>query len=495
LRLDRTGAIDEDSVMVIPFTWNGRALHARSGDTIAAALWRHRVLALAVSRKRHRPLGVSGAFVQGALVQVDGRPHVRADETWVTPHMRVSQQGVWPSARFDALRLLRLIPAGWVRGGFEHPRWLPGGTHRFELWERLMMFLAGGVSIATGAPGARAHRQGRRWDGDVVVVGGGPAGREAANVAARAGLRTCLVSRSDPPSAFSRALGVPVPDLDPNVELFARYRAAGVYRRGTVVLAAPLDDARAAAILVTKRLVLAIGRRSAPPLVAGLDLPGVLDAHAALELAASVGAALGSAVVVGTGAQERVAQALAGCGVRIEAVRNVRELRRIEGRGRVERAVVGAEPIECRVLVHAGPWIVDPSLGFQAAADGELRLLPGESPEHLSIVGAAADGDEPLHLAPDDDIAGAAVCPCMDATAGEILMHVRAGRCHVEVLKRSTSCGMGPCQGFPCWEMMRALIERAAPAEALGDRPSHRSPRRALTVEQAAALDGMLELE
>ena len=128
-------------------------------------------------------------------------------------------------------------------------------------------------------------------------------------------------------------------------------------------------------------------------------------------------------------------------------------------------------------------------------SDGELRLLPGESPEHLSIVGAAADGDEPLHLAPDDDIAGAAVCPCMDATAGEILMHVRAGRCHVEVLKRSTSCGMGPCQGFPCWEMMRALIERAAPAEALGDRPSHRSPRRALTVEQAAALDGMLELE
>jgi sarcosine oxidase, subunit alpha len=83
----------------------------------------------------------------------------------------------------------------------------------------------------------------------------------------------------------------------------------------------------------------------------------------------------------------------------------------------------------------------------------------------------------------------------MDATVGEILAHVRAGQCHVEVLKRATSCGMGPCQGFPCWELMRAVIKRAAPAAVVDDRPSQRPPRRALTVEQAAALDGILELE
>jgi hypothetical protein len=481
--------------MVIPFTWNGRTVLARSGDTIAAALWRERVLALGFSRKRHRPLGISGAFLQGALVQVDGRPHVRADETWVTPHMRVSRQGVWPSARYDVLRLLELIPASWIRGGFEHPRWLPGGTRRFELWERLMMFLAGGVSIGARALGAPADAPGHRWDGDVVVVGGGPAGRAAANGAAASGLRACLVSRSDPPGALARALGASLPDLDPRVEVLARHRAAGVYRRGTVVLAAPLDGARAASILVTKRLVLAIGRRSVPPLVAGLDLPGVLDAHAAIELAALVNSPMGPAVVVGTGAQERFALALAECGVEIASARHVGELRRIEGRARVERAVLGTESIACRAVVHAGPWIVDPGLSFQAAADGELRLVSGKAPEHVSVVGAAAHVDEPLHLAPAEEIADIAVCPCMDATVGEILSHVRAGQCHVEVLKRATSCGMGPCQGFPCWEMMRAVIKRAAPATAVDDRPSHRPPRRALTVEQAAALDGMLELE
>jgi sarcosine oxidase, subunit alpha len=487
--------LDEDSVMVIPFTWNGRRLHARSGDTIAAALWRHRVLALGVSRKRHRPLGISGAFLQGALVQVDGLPHVRADETRVTPHMRVSRQGAWPSARCDVLRLLELIPASWTRGGFEHPRWLPGGTRRFELWERLLMFLAGQVSLGARAPGAPARARGRRWDGDVVVVGGGPAGRAAANGAAASGLRTCLLSRSDPPGMLAQALGVPLPDLDPRVEVLARHRAAGVYRRGTVVLAAPVDSAQAASILVTRRLVIATGRRSAPPLVPGLDLPGVLDAHAAIELAASVSSDLGPVVVVGTGVQEQFARALAERGVEIAAARRIGELRRIVGRGRVERAVVGADSIACRAVVHAGPWIVDPSLSFQAAADGDLRLVPGKAPEHLSVVGAAADGDEPLHMGPFEEIADTAVCPCMDATVGEILSHVRAGQCHVEVLKRATSCGMGPCQGFPCWEMMRAVIKRAAPAIAADDRPSHRPPRRALTVEQAAALDGLLEIE
>jgi sarcosine oxidase subunit alpha len=486
---------DEDFVMVIPFTWNGRRVLARSGDTIAAALWRHRVLALGVSRKRHRPLGISGAFLQGALVQVDGLPHVRADETRVTPHMRVTRQGVWPSARFDVLRLLELIPASWTRGGFEHPRWLPGGTRRFELWERLMMFLAGEVALGARAPGAPPHAQGNRWDGDIVVVGGGPAGRTAANGAAASGLRTCLVSPSDPPGTLARALGVPLPDLDPRVDVLARHRAVGVYRRGTVVLAAPLEGAQAASILVTKRLVIAIGRRSVPPLVPGLDLPGVLDAHAAIELAASVNSHLGPAVVVGTGLQEGFARALAERGVEIAGARHVGELRRIEGGGRVERAVIGAESIACRAVVHAGPWIVDPSLSFQAAADGDLRLVSGKAPSHVSVVGAAADGDEPLHMAPTGEIADAPVCPCMDATVGEILSHVRAGEGHVEVLKRATSCGMGPCQGFPCWEMMRAVIKRAVPALALDDRPSHRPPRRALTVEQAAALDGLLEIE
>jgi glycine/D-amino acid oxidase-like deaminating enzyme len=94
--------------MVIPFTWNGRTVLARSGDTIAAALWRRRVLALGVSRKRHRPLGISGAFLQGALVQVDGRPRPKVSLACDLPVMTATARAyrdMFP--RFGQLRILR----------------------------------------------------------------------------------------------------------------------------------------------------------------------------------------------------------------------------------------------------------------------------------------------------------------------------------------------------------------------------------------------------
>ena len=127
------------------FRWNGRTVEARPGDTIAIALWRHGIRAVGYSRKRHRPLGAAGHVVQGALVTVDGRPHVHADHTVVASGMDVWQQGGWPHPRFDLLKLARALPQRWTRGGFERPYWLRSGTKRFELWERLLMSLAGEV--------------------------------------------------------------------------------------------------------------------------------------------------------------------------------------------------------------------------------------------------------------------------------------------------------------------------------------------------------------
>jgi 2Fe-2S iron-sulfur cluster protein len=151
------------------FSWNGRRLSARAGDTIAIALWRHGIARLGSSRKRHRPLGASGSYLQGALVWVDGCPHVRADEAPVEPGMDVRRQNVWPTAGFDVLSLLRFVPTRLLRTGFERPRFLPGGTRRFEWWERMMLFLAGEVSLSPCSENM-AMRPGERWDGDLVVV-------------------------------------------------------------------------------------------------------------------------------------------------------------------------------------------------------------------------------------------------------------------------------------------------------------------------------------
>jgi bacterioferritin-associated ferredoxin len=218
-----------------------------------------------------------------------------------------------------------------------------------------------------------------------------------------------------------------------------------------------------------------------------------MDVHTAVDLARMLGTELGPAVIVGTGAEISAAAALRVHNVQIAAVARVQEVTKIMGRGRVSSVVVSGTRVACRTVVHAGPWMSDPSLVFQSAASGALRLTAGELSAGVSVVGGAALVDEAVSL-PSLDCPHIAVCPCMDVTAGELKALIDAGERHIEVLKRATGCGMGPCQGFPCWALARAVLQRVGGDSSAHDRPSHRPPRAGLTVAQAAGLDGLVEL-
>jgi sarcosine oxidase subunit alpha len=459
---------------MVGFTWNGRRLQGREGDSAAEALYRNGIRALAATRKRHRPLGWSGSFVQGVLAEAGGTPNQRLDQLPLREGLELRSQNTWPGPRFDLLKSFRLLPARWLRGGFEHPRLLPSGTRRFELWERLLSFLAGEGRLSPEAPEVSVV-PGSRRQADAVVVGGGVAGCREAEVLAAAGKAVLLITRGTPRLALSAA-----------IQLLPAHEAFGVYRAGRLVAAAPLDSTQGAVVVETGQLVLATGRRSCPPLVPGNDLPGVMDAPTALRLARR-GVALGRVAVVGTGAETALAAALAEAGQTLVATAPVATLRRIAGRAAVRRVDL-ERPVACDTLVHAGPWIADPSLAFQAAADGRLRLSAGALPDGVRLAGGAALPDEPVQVGDLAEVGRATVCPCMDAMAAEVLDLIAAGMTHVEELKRQTSCGMGPCQGLPCWELLRALLARASGGELGADRPSHRPPRRAITVAQAAGL-------
>jgi sarcosine oxidase subunit alpha len=485
-----------ESAAPVRFRWNGRLLRARAGDTIAAALWRNGILRLGVSRKRHRPLGLSGAYLQGVLVEVNGVPHVRADERLVTDGMEVVRQNAWPNARFDLLNVLRLLPASLVRGGFEQTMWFPSGTRRFGVWERLLSFIAGEVDVRPAFQSQATKLGGRRLDCDVVVVGAGPAGVNAANEARRAGSTVVLVTRGYKPGETASEFGVMSSALDPEVTLLANHVATGVYRGGRVVLAVPPDPSQSATVLVCRRLVLAHGKRSCPPLVPGHDLPGVLDAHSAISLARTLGSALGATVIVGTGKKDNLADALRRHGVDIVACGAVSDLVRVGGRNRVTTVLLNGQRIACRTLVHAGPWRTDPTLRFQACATGTLSLTENvPTAENVELIGAAAEADEPYTLGSLQALSHVAICPCMDVTVGEVLAAADTALCHAEELKRQTSCGMGPCQGFPCWEAMEAVLQKAQGRTGSTGRPAQRPPRRGITVDQAAGLEGLLELE
>src|SRR5215470_2165517 len=156
--------------------WNGRFIEVRLGDDVATALYAAGIRAVGHSRKFHRPLGLSGSFVAGTMGQIDGLSNVRLDWMPVRQGLIVEAQNVWPHSQVDLLALARLVPRRWLAGGFEHPSWLPGGSRRFQAWERVLRIAAGGGrAFAANRPGAAVA--GKALTVDVAVVGGGPVGR------------------------------------------------------------------------------------------------------------------------------------------------------------------------------------------------------------------------------------------------------------------------------------------------------------------------------
>jgi hypothetical protein len=277
------------------------------------------------------------------------------------------------------------------------------------------------------------------------------------------------------------------------VTTFTGMELFGCYRQGSLLVGAPHQHDLGATAFDVKEVVLATGRRSMPPLVPGSHVPGVMDAHAALLMSYEQRVVPGNAVaVVGTGAETAVAERLQSLGAHVVHVCRVGELTRINGRARVTSIEAG-HTVSCDAVVHAGPWHADPSLLFQIRAEGLLQLVSQEGDFKVRVVGAADQADEPI-VVPSAISNDVLICPCMDVTAGELLMHIDAGETDPEVLKRLTSCGMGPCQGFPCWDNMIALLaNRLGRNAAEFARPSHRAPRRSITVAQAAGLQTVVE--
>ena len=474
------------------FLFDGRRVSFHEGDTVAAALHAGAIHTLARSRKFHRPRGLSGSFVAGHLCTVDGSPHVRVDRIAAAHDMRVARENVWPWGAFDLLRAARAVPRRWLRAGFEHTRLVPSGTALFEPWERIMRFMAGEAPVHP-EPG-RGILKGRRLECDVAVVGGGPAGREAASAAAAQGRSVVLVTRGTAPGARADAWGAALAPLHPDVTVLAAHEACGLYDRGRHLLCAPHDAAAAATVVAAGEVVLATGRRSVPPLVAGADLPGVMDAATALALAHRHGVAPGEQVaVVGAGDEAALAARLEALGVAVVACLPASGLERIVGWSAVSGIDAGGH-IVCDALVHAGPWRGDRRLAFMAGADGDLRVLGGPLPASVRLAGSAAQEDAPVcHGAALDRRALA--CPCMDVTVDELLDLIDGGEHHVEVLKRLTGCGMGPCQGIPCWDNLAHILAHAtgASVEAIGH-PTYRPPGAGLTLAQAAGLQDLVPL-
>jgi hypothetical protein len=367
------------------------------------------------------------------------------------------------------------------------------------------------ASLAEGLPWRRAAA-------DVLIVGGGRAGLIAARRLALAGRRVLLVE-AERLGGIARFL----PDLAGGLtKLMLQARTAGAELRERTLCLGLYDGATRALLLGPDgpemveigALVVAAGAYDRLPAFAGNDLPGIVGARAFLRLA--VANALPEGARIGLYADEASAQRLleaahalgiawswvAGPGALADTAPGSYpqfRLRKAFGRSRI--AGVELEPrlrLDCELLVLG---FSQPAYELQMQA-GRRAVLAGDPPAvrtagpallPLLEVGEAAglahgpgftrqveiavqSWIEDPHIAapapaeyapaaaPDPE---AFLCLCEDVRVGDCVRAIEDGFAEVELLKRRTGAGTGPCQGKLCHAELMACLARAGRTAAL----------------------------
>ena len=274
-----------DRTQPIEFRFEGEAFSGFAGDVIASALLANGVQMMGRSFKYHRPRGAySLAGHDANALFTDGeRTHLRADREPLTAGMDLRAVNTLGGLKRDLLQWLeplgRFMPVGFYYKTFHRPRWL------FPFHERIIRQIAGLGQInrdqaATASPKEYA------WC-DVLVVGGGAAGLEAARAAGEAGARVLLVEeQARVGGSWAWQHGGNCDELVevlaglPNVEIRCGTVAGGHYADGWVALfdAVRMTKVRAEAV------VYANGAIEQPAVFGHNDLPGVLLGSAAQRL-------------------------------------------------------------------------------------------------------------------------------------------------------------------------------------------------------------------
>ncbi len=489
----------------LPFTFAGRSMQGRAGDTIASALLANGISTVGRSFKYRRPRGIlsAGEDEPNAIVDVTLNgvrvPNVRATTQALEAGMQVS-----PVLGRGAALLTKLL-SPFLASGFYYKTFLWPNWHMFEPAIRRMAGLGriDPASRMSAGPGGNLSV-------DLCVVGAGRSGLRAAIRGAQAGQSVLLVERQDVPGGSSlwrggdgvagllseaRAVGVTVWTGSTAFGAYENGRL-GVHRQGdSVTLGGSLWVVQAAEV------VLATGAIERPMLFERNDLPGVMLADATLNYLRRHGVLCGARPIVATNNDSAypVALALAEVGAKVTVVdsrppsersaaaakRGIRVLTRARiaralGRGRVSGMVLAdGQRIEGDLIAVSGGWTPTLHLYCQAGGkaiwdEGKSILVPAFPVPGISLAGRVAGKWE----APDDlpwawsaapEIPGDGVSRKVwidlqnDVTLGDVELAARENFTSIEHLKRYTTLGMATDQGKTA-----NLLGAAAMAQATG---------------------------
>lgn len=278
----------------ISFSFEGKTYTGLAGDTIASALAANNVWLLSRSFKYHRPRGVMSmaGLEADTLVQLEGEPNVAADRRKITSNLQVSGQNYTGSLENDkdakVGNFSKFMPVGFYYKAFYRPK---GIWQKF--WEPIVRKRAGLGKVDTNTPHTYFDKSYKFCD--VAVIGSGPAGLNAALVAAKAGAEVILIeqepllggslnySRFDIEgiqASTTRNELIEAVITQPNIEVFTNAVCNGWFADNWL----PIIQGNRMYKLRAKEVVLASGKMEQPAIFHNNDLPGILLSSAAQRL-------------------------------------------------------------------------------------------------------------------------------------------------------------------------------------------------------------------
>ena len=520
----------------LSFRFERKSYQGFAGDSIASALAANQQWLLSRSFKYHRPRGALTMAGQDAntMVQLPSNPNALADRELISDSLEVMAQNYSGSLNRDRGALLglfsRFLPVGFYYKAFFKPRGM------WEKWAPLIRKKAGLGVINQQLEPDYYDKQYKFFD--VVVVGAGPAGMQAALSAAVEGCEVLLVDEN--------------PLLGGSLN-YARFDAEGV--RGQQIREQLIQKVEAnnnitcmtdavcnawfadnwLPIIRYKRLykvrakqtILCTGALEQQAVFHNNDLPGVMMSSAAQRLIHLYAVRPGQAAVIITGNNDGYANALdlLDAGVEVRAIIDLREqpaktpmidaavargirietghavyeahkarnhLSAVEIRKIISPGICAdsGEVIPCDLLCMAVGYTPTYQLVCQAGGqlsydDGSAMFTLDNCPDAMQIAGsvnsqwdldaclaeasrAAMIATNALGLTHTDvpaQIARESVSPNHpwpifahtggkefvdydeDLTIADIINATRDGYEHIQLVKRYSTCGMGPSQG------------------------------------------------
>lgn len=333
----KTGGRLIDRNLPQQFIFNGRYMKGYAGDTLASALLANDQMLMGRSFKYHRPRGVvgSGAEEPNALMNLgfgaNAEPNQRATQTELYDGLMARSQNHWPSLSVDIGILnnlaARFLPAGFYYKTFIHPR--AAWKHFFEPIIRQ----SAGLGPAPKKRDQDSYEQAYAFC-DVLVVGGGISGLQAALTAAESGAKVILLEQAPQFGGRAPVDGDRLDGQDaevwvartlerlmsmPNVTLRARCTAVGVYDHGYILAGERLTDHAPNAALPRQRLwriraartITATGAIERGLSFAGNDIPGVMLASALRDYVVNYGVSAGDRTVLVTNNDDAYLTAIA----------------------------------------------------------------------------------------------------------------------------------------------------------------------------------------